>query len=280
MRFKIPKTTVASSIRSVSTSIVVMRVTPLFRGNNLAVPYQQLHYSIHGFILSINRSSGRLLCIYPVFQSHKPQNRHTSRCACFPYITLYPATRCLLPQNQQVGYCTCRDDDDPADKRCCPLCPSLALRRELGTRSHQKPCCREAERAAEGIQQQIICRGDAARHKLYQLDAERGAETPPYRPARPLEPPPEQRQEQPERKQQRDISGNVHERAQSDRVFVRQHGNHIRKRNQLQSWLRQMANEQLRQRRTGKQSHACKVHQQKQRADDTALSHPRATSVV
>lgn len=121
LRFKIPKTTVASSIRSVSTSIVVMRVTPLFWGNNLAVPYQQLHYSIHGFILSINRSSGRLLCIYPVFQSHKPQNRHTSRCACFPYITLYPATRCLLPQNQQIGYCTCRDDDDPADKRCCPL---------------------------------------------------------------------------------------------------------------------------------------------------------------
>ena len=40
LRFKIPKTTVASSIRSVSTSIVVMRVTPLFRGNNLAVPYQ------------------------------------------------------------------------------------------------------------------------------------------------------------------------------------------------------------------------------------------------
>ena len=43
LRFKIPKTTVASSIRSVSTSIVVMRVTPLFRGDNLAVPYQQLH---------------------------------------------------------------------------------------------------------------------------------------------------------------------------------------------------------------------------------------------
>lgn len=117
LRFKIPKTTVASSIRSVSTSIVVMRVTPLMQGNNLAVPCQQLHYSIHGFILSINRSSGRLLCIYPVFQSHKPQNRHTSRCACFPYITLYPATRCLLPQNQQIGYCTCRDDDEPADKR-------------------------------------------------------------------------------------------------------------------------------------------------------------------
>ena len=140
LRFKIPKTTVASSIRSVSTSIVVMRVTPLMQGNNLAVPYQQLHYSIHGFILSINRSSGRFLCIYPVFQSHTPQNRHTSRCACFPYITLYPATRCLLPQNQQIGYCTCRDDDESADKRCCPLCPFLALRRELGTRSHQKPC--------------------------------------------------------------------------------------------------------------------------------------------
>lgn len=73
LRFKIPKTTVASSIRSVSTSIVVMRVTPLMQGNNLAVPYQQLHYSIHGFILSINRSSGRFLCIYPVFQSHKPK---------------------------------------------------------------------------------------------------------------------------------------------------------------------------------------------------------------
>ena len=43
MRFKIPKTTVASSIRSVSASIVVMRVTPLFRGDNLAVPYQPLH---------------------------------------------------------------------------------------------------------------------------------------------------------------------------------------------------------------------------------------------
>ena len=43
LRFKIPKTTVASSIRSVSTSIVVMRVTPLFRGDNLTVPYQQLH---------------------------------------------------------------------------------------------------------------------------------------------------------------------------------------------------------------------------------------------
>lgn len=130
LRFKIPKTTVASSIRSVSTSIVVMRVTPLFRGNNLAVPYQQLHYSIHGFILSINRSSGRLLCIYLVFQSHKPQNRHTSRCACFPYITLYPATRCLLPQNQQIGYCTCRDDDDPAGKRCCPLEPLPEQRQE------------------------------------------------------------------------------------------------------------------------------------------------------
>ena len=121
LRFKIPKTTVASSIRSVSTSIVVMRVTPLFWGNNLAVPYQQLHYSIHGFILSINRSSGRFLCICLVFSSYYTQNRHTSRCACFPYITLYPATRCLLPQNQQIGYCTCRDDDDPADKRCCPL---------------------------------------------------------------------------------------------------------------------------------------------------------------
>lgn len=130
LRFKIPKTTVASSIRSVSTSIVVMRVTPLMQGNNLAVPYQQLHYSIHGFILSINRSSGRLLCIYPVFQSHKPQNRHTSRCACFPYITLYPATRCLLPQNQQIGYCTCRDDDEPADKRCCPLEPLPEQRQE------------------------------------------------------------------------------------------------------------------------------------------------------
>ena len=32
LRFKIPKTTVASSIRSISTSIVVMRVTPLFQG--------------------------------------------------------------------------------------------------------------------------------------------------------------------------------------------------------------------------------------------------------
>ena len=130
MRFKIPKTTVASSIRSVSTSIVVMRVTPLMQGNNLAVPYQQLHYSIHGFILSINRSSGRFLCIYPAFQSHKPQNRHTSRCACFPYITLYPATRCLLPQNQQIGYCTCRDDDEPADKRSCPLEPPPEQRQE------------------------------------------------------------------------------------------------------------------------------------------------------
>lgn len=130
LRFKIPKTTVASSIRSVSTSIVVMRVTPLMQGNNLAVPCQQLHYSIHGFILSINRSSGRLLCIYPVFQSHKPQNRHTSRCACFPYITLYPATRCLLPQNQQIGYCTCRDDDESADKRSCPLEPPPEQRQE------------------------------------------------------------------------------------------------------------------------------------------------------
>lgn len=156
LRFKIPKTTVASSIRSVSTSIVVMRVTPLFRGNNLAVPYQQLHYSIHGFILSINRSSERLLCIYPVFQSHKPQNRHTSRCACFPYITLYPATRCLLPQNQQIGYCTCRDDGEPADKRCCPLCPSFALRLEFRANLHQQLCRCEAERATQGIQQQII----------------------------------------------------------------------------------------------------------------------------
>ena len=43
LRFKIPKTTVASSIRSVSTSIVVMHVTPLFRGANLTVPYQQRH---------------------------------------------------------------------------------------------------------------------------------------------------------------------------------------------------------------------------------------------
>ena len=84
LRFKIPKTTVASSIRSVSTSIVVMRVTPLFWGNNLAVPCQQLHYSIHGFILSINRSSGRFLCICLVFSSYYTQNRHTSRCACFP----------------------------------------------------------------------------------------------------------------------------------------------------------------------------------------------------
>lgn len=156
MRFKIPKTTVASSIRSVSTSIVVMRVTPLMQGNNLAVPYQQLHYSIHGFILSINRSSGRLLCIYLVFQSHKPQNRHTSRCACFPYITLYPATRCLLPQNQQIGYCTCRDDGEPADKRCCPLCPSFALRLEFRANLHQQLCRCEAERATQGIQQQII----------------------------------------------------------------------------------------------------------------------------
>lgn len=139
MRFKIPKTTVASSIRSVSTSIVVMRVTPLMQGNNLAVPYQQLHYSIHGFILSINRSSGRFLCIYPVFQSHKPQNRHTSRCACFPYITLYPATRCLLPQNQQIGYCTCRDDDEPADKRCCPLEPPPEQRQEPPERKQMIP---------------------------------------------------------------------------------------------------------------------------------------------
>ena len=35
LRFKIPKTTVASSIRSVSTSIVVMRVTPLLEGITL-----------------------------------------------------------------------------------------------------------------------------------------------------------------------------------------------------------------------------------------------------
>ncbi len=102
LRFKIPKTTVASSIRSVSTSIVVMRVTPLMQGNNLAVPYQQFHYSIHGFILSINRSSGRLLCIYLVFQSHKPQNRHTSRCACFPYITLYPSCDPLSPTTESA----------------------------------------------------------------------------------------------------------------------------------------------------------------------------------
>lgn len=139
LRFKIPKTTVASSIRSVSTSIVVMRVTPLFWGNNLAVPYQQLHYSIHGFILSINRSSGRFLCICLVFSSYYTQNRHTSRCACFPYITLYPATRCLLPQNQQIGYCTCRDDDEPADKRCCPLEPPPEQRQEQPERKQMIP---------------------------------------------------------------------------------------------------------------------------------------------
>lgn len=132
LRFKIPKTTVASSIRSVSTSIVAMRVTPLFRG--LTPPFH-----ISSFILSINRSSGRLLCIYPVFQSHKPQNRHTSRCACFPYITLYPATRCLLPQNQQIGYCTCRDDDDPADKRCCPLEPPPEQQQEQPERKQMIP---------------------------------------------------------------------------------------------------------------------------------------------
>ena len=121
---------------------------------------------------------------------------------------------------------------------------------------------------------------DAARDQLYQFNGERGAEAPPDGASCPLEPPPEQRQEQPERKQQRDISGNVHERTQTGRLRRFYHGNHIRERNQLQPWLRQMTNEQLRQRGTGEQSHACKIHQQKQRADNTALSHPTATSVV
>lgn len=133
LRFKIPKTTVASSIRSVSTSIVAMRVPPLIPWG-ITSPFH-----ISSFILSINRSSGRLLCIYPVFQSHKPQNRHTSRCACFPYITLYPATRCLLPQNQQIGYCTCRDDNEPADKRCCPLEPPPEQRQEQPERKQMIP---------------------------------------------------------------------------------------------------------------------------------------------
>ena len=68
-----------------------------------------------------------------------PQNRHTSRCACFPYITLYPATRCLLPQNQQIGYCTCRDDDEPAGKRCCPLEPPPEQRQEQPERKQMIP---------------------------------------------------------------------------------------------------------------------------------------------
>ena len=112
---------------------------PLIPGDNLAVSYQQLHYSIHGFILSINRSSGRFLCICLVFSSYYTQNRHTSRCACFPYITLYPATRCLLPQNQQIGYCTCRDDDDPAGKRSRPLEPPPEQRQEQPERKQMIP---------------------------------------------------------------------------------------------------------------------------------------------
>lgn len=46
-----------------------------------------------------------------------------------------------------------------------------------------------------------LIRSLAARGQLYQFDAERGAETPPDGASCPLEPPPEQRQEQPERKQ-------------------------------------------------------------------------------
>ena len=66
-RFKIPKTTVASSIRSVSTSIVVMRVTPLFWGNNLAVPYQHNHYIICCRTPSIQRQHGVFFIFTSIF---------------------------------------------------------------------------------------------------------------------------------------------------------------------------------------------------------------------
>ena len=173
---------------------------PLTTGRNvgLTATMQQRPSALYHILSNpVNSTPTRRFFIFTSICTRSPQNRHTSRCACFPYITLYPVTHCLLPQNQQIRYCTCRDDGEPADKRCCPLCPSLALRREFGIRSHQQLCRREAERAARGIQQQIIHRGYAARDYLYQLDAERGAEAPADGAARPLEPPPEQ----PERKQ-------------------------------------------------------------------------------
>ena len=66
------------------------------------------------------------------------------------------------------------------------------------------------------------------------------SEVPKHQPmaARSLEPPPEQRQEQPERKQQRDVAENVHERAQTGRCAVRHDRNNVRERNELQPWLR------------------------------------------
>lgn len=54
-------------------------------------------------------------------------------------LSIHPATRCLLPQNQQIGYCTCRNDGEPADKRCCPLEPPPEQRQEQPERKQMMP---------------------------------------------------------------------------------------------------------------------------------------------
>ena len=94
---------------------------PLTTGRNvgLTATMQQRPSALYHILSNpVNSTPTRRFFIFMSIFPRYPQNRHTSRCACFPYITLYPATRCLLPQNQQIGYCTCRDNDDPADKRC------------------------------------------------------------------------------------------------------------------------------------------------------------------
>lgn len=106
---------------------------PLTTGRNvgLTATMQQRPSALYHILSNpVNSTPTRRFFIFMNIFTRYPQNRHTSRCACFPYITLYPATRCLLPQNQQIGYCTCRDDDDPADKRCRPLEPPPEQRQE------------------------------------------------------------------------------------------------------------------------------------------------------
>ena len=228
LRFKIPKTTVASSIRSVSTSIVVMRVTPLFRGNNLAVPYQQLHYSIHGFILSINRSSGRLLCICLVFHPITPKQAHLSVCL-FPYITLYP----FRPAGSYQS--TGRSD-------------IVLAAMTASTHASGNAHCALPSPVGASLGNALSSSFAAAKPSapLSVLSSRSSAEaTPPATScissigaARPLEPPPEQQQEQLERKQQRNVAENVHERAQTGRCAVYHDRNNVRERNELQPWLR------------------------------------------
>lgn len=97
---------------------------PLTTGRNvgLTATMQQRPSALYHILSSpVNSTPTRRFSFLRAFSPVNPKTGTPLGVPVFPYITLYPATRCLLPQNQQIGYCTCRDDDDPADKRCCPL---------------------------------------------------------------------------------------------------------------------------------------------------------------